>query len=68
MVDLDLTQFVGQSIVLTTTDGRTYRGEAIGYTPGLEAASGEDELDVSMRKGSCIGFSRSEIARIILQN
>lgn len=64
MSDLDLTEFLGERIVLKTTDGQTVRGDVVGCSPGLESPSGEDELEVSLRAGSCVGFPRSEIAEI----
>ena len=64
MIDLDLTEFLGERIVLKTTDGQTIRGDAVSYSPGLESPSGEDELEVSLQAGCCVGFPRSAIAEI----
>ena len=65
-MELDLAEFVGERVVLKTTDGQTVRGDAVGYSPGLESPSGEDELEVARQAGSCVGFPCSAIAEISL--
>ena len=65
-MELDLAEFVGERVVLKTTDGQTVRGDAVGYSPGLESPSGEDELEISQQAGSCVGFPRSAIAEVSL--